>query len=102
MQRFGPDDLDAARAFYRAIDDPVAKAVLDFLVDQPEQRFDGAAIVRALDLPEHRAVARATFRLGTLAADLGYARPWREAQLGYLMPRDQAALLRQARMGDGG
>ncbi len=97
MRAFEPEDLDAAVAFRRAIADPTERAVLDFLIDHPEERFDGAAIVRRLGLAGHRAVGRATFGLGTVAAGLGRRRPWREGQLGYLMPAAQAELLRRAR-----
>lgn len=99
MEEFGPEDAELAIGFYRAIGDPTARAVLDFLVDHPEERFDGAALVRALGLDRHRAVARATFALGELAAERGRRRPWREGQLGYLMPAAQADLLRRARAG---
>ena len=97
MQDFAPSDLDVAVAYYRSVADPTAKALLDFLIDHPDERFDGAALVRHLGLGEHRAVARATSRLGTLAAALDRRRPWTEAQLGYLMPAVQADLLRRAR-----
>ena len=97
MGGFDPGDLDVAVAFYRSVDDPTAKAVLDFLIDHPDERFDGAALVRHLGLAAHRDVARATFYLGTLSAARGRRRPWTEAQLGYLMPSPQAELLRRAR-----
>jgi len=97
VEQFGSADLDLAVGFYRAIDDPGIRAVLDFLIDHPDERFEGAAIAAALGLPRHREVARATFAYGEVARALGRARPWQEAQLGYLMPGDQARLLRQAR-----
>jgi hypothetical protein len=97
VDEFGPDDLDLAVTFYRSIADPAARAVLDFLIDHPEERFDGAAIAHQLDLPRHRDVARATYALGEAAAALGRKRPWGEGQLGYLMPAAQAALLGEAR-----
>lgn len=97
MKEFGPEDADLAAGFYRSIEDPTARAVLDFLVDHPEERFDGAALVGELGLARHREVARATFALGTLAAAVGRRRPWREGQVGYLMPAAQADLLRRAR-----
>ena len=37
------------------------------------------------------------YEIGEKAALLDRSRPWREAQLGYLMPIDQAALFRSAR-----
>lgn len=98
MQEFKPGEIDIAVAFYRAIDDPTAKAVLDWLIDHPDERFDGAALVRHLQLSRHSDVARATYRLGGLAASLGRRRPWGEASLGYQMPADQATLFQTARV----
>jgi hypothetical protein len=97
VEQFGVADIDLAARFYRAVDDPGSRAVLDFLIDHPEERFEGAALADTLGLPQHRDVARATFAYGEAARSLGRARPWQEAQLGYVMPVDQAALLRQAR-----
>lgn len=92
-----PDDDAGALAFYRAIEEPTARALLDFLIDHPGQRFDGAAIARALGLPRRADIARATYAMGDIAAALGHGRPWEEAQLGYAMPEEQAALFRRAR-----
>jgi hypothetical protein len=83
--------------FYRSIDDSRARAVLDFLIDHPDRRYDGAAIVEHLGLAEHRDVARSTYLIGRLAAEAGLPRPWTEGQLGYLMSGERAAVLRQAR-----
>jgi hypothetical protein len=97
VEEFGDADLDLATSFYRAVDDVGSRAVLDFLIDHPDERFEGAAIAEALGLPRHRDVARATYAYGEVARTMGRARPWQEAQLGYLMPASKAALLRQAR-----
>jgi hypothetical protein len=97
VEQFGSADLDLARRFYWALDDPGTRAVLDFLIDHPDERFEGAAIAETLGLPWHRDVARATFAYGEVARSLGRSRPWQEAQLGYLMPADQATILRRAR-----
>ncbi|MBA3414355.1 MAG: hypothetical protein H0U10_03905 [Chloroflexia bacterium] len=97
MRQFETAETEAVTAFYRSIDDPAAKAVLDHLIDHPEQRLDGAAIARQLGLERHRDVARATFLIGQIAAARGHKRPWNEAQLGYAMPEAQAALFRRAR-----
>ncbi len=97
MYDFDTDDLDRATAFYQSIPDQTAKAVLDFLIDHPDDTFDGAAIVKQLGLAQHRDVARATFALGEAAAALGRKRPWTEAQRGYAMPVAQAELFRRAR-----
>lgn len=97
MTAHGPDDHAGALAFYRAVEDPAARAVLDFLIDHPGQRHDGAAIARSLGLPRNTDVARATYAMGEIAAALGHGRPWTEAQLGYAMEEEQAARLRAAR-----
>ena len=99
MRDFGPDDLDVAIAFYRGIVDPRARTVLDFLIDHPGERFDGAAIAEHLGFERHRDVARSTYVLGEAAAALGRRRPWKEAQLGYSMAPEQAALFVRARGG---
>jgi hypothetical protein len=97
MEHFGPADLDLATNFYRSVDSPSARAVLDFLIDHPDERIEGAALADTLNLADHREVGRATYAYGEAARALGRARPWQEAQLGYLLPADRAALLRQAR-----
>jgi hypothetical protein len=90
--------LESARAFYMSVTDPTAKAILDFLIDHPDERFDGAAIIQHLGLAKHSDVARSAFAMGQIAAELGFDRPWTEGQLGYLMPTQQADGLRQARV----
>jgi hypothetical protein len=97
MEPFGTADLDLATRFYRSIDDPTSRAVLDFLIDHPDERHEGYAIADTLGLPRHQDVARATYTYGEFARSLGKSRPWQEAQLGYLMPAEEATLLRQAR-----
>ena len=97
MREFEPGDREAAATFYRAVTDPTAKAILDYLIDHPDERVDGAALVRAFGLPEHRAVARAAYLMGRIASAEGRNRPWSEAQLGYQMSAPVAELFRQAR-----
>jgi hypothetical protein len=88
---------DDARALYTRIDDPTARAVLDFLVDHPGERFNAAAIQQQLGLPEHRDVALAMYYLGNRFSEVGKARPWNEAQVGYLLSPEQADVFRNAR-----
>jgi hypothetical protein len=103
LKDFGEGGIELAVTFYRSVADANARALLDFLIDHPDERFDGAALARQLGFARHRDVARATYALGQLAADLGRRRPWREGQLGYLMDAAQADLLRRARdAGTGG
>jgi hypothetical protein len=97
VEHFGPADLELATTFYRSVESPSARAVLDFLIDHPDERFEGAAIADTLKLADHREVGRATYAYGEAARTLGRARPWQEAQMGYLLPAERATLLRQAR-----
>jgi hypothetical protein len=82
---------------YARIEDPTARAVLDFLVDRPGERFNAAAIQQQLNLPQHRDVALAMYYLGHRCAEVGKTRPWNEAQVGYLLSPDLAELFRKAR-----
>ncbi len=69
------------------------RRILEELVAHPDERFDGAALVRRLDLAAHEEVARSIATLGNAFEARGIARPWSEAQRGYLLPADQAAIL---------
>lgn len=89
--------LESASAFYRRVTDPTAKSILDFLVDHPDERLDGAAIVQRLGLARHRNVAESTYLMGQIASEFGLQRPWTESQVGYLMPAQHAETLRRAR-----
>jgi hypothetical protein len=102
VNEFTAEDTEAARALYERIDNSTARAVLDFLVDHPDERFNAAAIQQQLDLPQHRDVALAMHDLGNRCAEVGKTRPWNEAQVGYLMAPDLAELFRGARKGHQG
>jgi hypothetical protein len=70
--------------------------VLDELVDNPGERFDGAALRERLGLERHADVARAIATIGEAFAAYGIARPWNEAQRGYLLPAGMAAIVTRA------
>jgi hypothetical protein len=97
MGTFATDDLDTAVAFYESIDDENAKRLFDDLIDHPDEQRTAAELQQHLGFAEHRDVARATFRLGNLAAAHGRARPWAESQIGYRMPGQMAVLFKRAR-----
>jgi F420-dependent oxidoreductase-like protein len=89
-------ETDLVRA-YDAVREGVPRRLLDFLTDHPDERLDGNALMQRLDLQRHDEVARG---FAALAADLarhGLARPWNEAQAGYLLPSQHAAVLAGAR-----
>jgi hypothetical protein len=97
MKSFGPDELDQATRLYAAVTDANARAVFDWLIDHPDQRTEGPAIAAALGFSDNKLVARGTYAIGLAAAAEDRTRPWHEAQMGYLMPGDQAALFAAAR-----
>jgi F420-dependent oxidoreductase-like protein len=94
------DVADVARA-YAAVRDGTPRRLLDFLIDHPDERFDGAGLMRQLELPRHDEVARGFAALAVDLAEHGLARPWNEAQAGYLLPAQHAVVLARARDEDG-
>ncbi len=82
---------------YAAVQEGTPRRLLDFLIDHPDERFDGAALMQRLDLQRHDEVARGFAVLAADLAEHGLARPWNEAQAGYLLPVHQAAVLARAR-----
>jgi F420-dependent oxidoreductase-like protein len=69
---------------------------LSWLAEHPEERFDGQALQRALGIDQHRDVTRGMATLGKAFIDAGVARPWSEAQRGYLITAEAADRLRAA------
>ena len=88
---------ESLAAFYRDVTDPNGRAVLDFLIDHAGERHDAREIMTALGFEQHRDVALAAYAVGEIAGSHGMKRPWLEAQLGYTMSPETAALLRSAR-----
>jgi alkanesulfonate monooxygenase SsuD/methylene tetrahydromethanopterin reductase-like flavin-dependent oxidoreductase (luciferase family) len=75
--------------------DRTARLVLDCLIAHPDERLDGQAIMRLTGIERHAEVTRAFVRLADAFAAQGIARPWSEAQRGWLLPRETADLLRR-------
>jgi F420-dependent oxidoreductase-like protein len=94
------DEADITRA-YAAVRDGTPRRLLDFLVDHPDERFEGAALMRRLELSRQDEVARGFAALAADLAEHGLARPWNEAQAGYLLPAKHAAVLARGRDEDG-
>jgi F420-dependent oxidoreductase-like protein len=90
-------DAETVRRAYAAIGEGDARRVLDFLIDHPDERFDGRALMQHLGIERHDAVTRAIAGIAAALAEHGLARPWNEAQAGYLLPTDRAAVLASAR-----
>src|SRR5215207_631375 len=82
---------------YDAVREGVPRRLLDLLVDHPDERFDGVARMQQLELSRHDEVARGVAALAADLAEHSVARPWNEAQAGYLLPAQDAAVLARAR-----
>jgi F420-dependent oxidoreductase-like protein len=90
------DEATVARA-YSTVPEGNPRRLLDFLIDHPDEQLDAAALRDRLGLARHEEVARGWAAIAMALADHGIARPWTEAQAGYLLPASQAALLARAR-----
>jgi F420-dependent oxidoreductase-like protein len=90
-------DLTQAARACAEIGDPASRRLLDFLIAHPDTRVDGAALIEPLGLQRHVEVTLAAAALAAALAKRGFARPWNESQLGYLLPARNAALLARAR-----
>ncbi len=93
----GAADLPLLARMYAELGDSPARRVLDLLIDHPDERFDGRMLMERLNIPAHANVTRAIVALGDAFTRHGVARPWNEAQRGYLLPAGQASLLTDAR-----
>ena len=79
------------------VTDPTALRVLDCLIAHPGERLDGPAIMRLTGIERHAEVTRAFVRLADAFATQRIARPWNEAQRGWLLPLDAAEQLGRSR-----
>ena len=76
--------------------DPTARRVLDALIAHPDERLDGHALMTLTGIERHADVTRAFVTLADAFAAHGLTRPWNEAQRGYLLPNETAALFPQS------
>jgi F420-dependent oxidoreductase-like protein len=90
-------DEATLRRAYAAVRDGLPRRVLDFLIDHPDERFDGAALMERLEVDRHDEVTRAIAAIAADLAEHGLGRPWNEAQSGYLLSLEQAKRLASAR-----
>lgn len=90
-------DVPLLVRLYAELGESPARRVLDVLIDHPDERFDGRLLMERLNIPTHADVTRAIAALGDAFARHGLARPWNEAQRGYLLPATAAALLARTR-----
>lgn len=91
------EDLPQLTRVYADLGDSPARRVVDLLIDHPDERFDGTMLMARLGIPAHADVTRAITALAEAFARHGLARPWNEAQRGYLLPAEHAIFLADAR-----
>ena len=92
MQPFSVSDETLAQQVYEASPTHCSQQFLDLLIANPGEMFDSDAVQLRLALADHRDVARTAYALGEVAASLDRKRPWNEAQRGYFMTPEVAAL----------
>ena len=90
------DEATLVRA-YASVREGLPRRVLDLLIDHPDERFDGAALMQRLGIDRHHEVTLAFAAFAADLAEQGLARPWNEAQSGYLLPAAEATRLHRAR-----
>ena len=90
------DEAEVVRA-YDAVRDGTPRRLLDFLIDHPDERFDSATLMQRLDLERHDEIARGFAALAADLASHGLARPWNEAQAGFMLAPAHAAVLSRGR-----
>ncbi len=96
LRPLGDGDVALAREILAGIGEGTPRRLLDEMIAHPDERFDGAALMRRLGLDAHAEVARAVAALGAAFEARGIARPWSEAQRGYQLPGAMAAILARA------
>lgn len=69
------------------------RRLLRTLAAHADERLDGQALQREIGIEQHREVTAALAALGQAFVDAGFDRPWNEAQRGYLVSGNDAALL---------
>lgn len=86
-------DGESIKALIASWNDAAAARLVGVLAAHPETRITSADLQTRLGLPAHADVTRATMAVAEGFAGLGLPRPWQEAQDGYLMSRDIAAVI---------
>jgi alkanesulfonate monooxygenase SsuD/methylene tetrahydromethanopterin reductase-like flavin-dependent oxidoreductase (luciferase family) len=92
LRQPGSGDESLLAQIVAGLGDSPAQRLLDFLIAHPDDRFDEAALATHLGLARHDEVTRAVMALAAAFAKHGLSRPWDEAQSGYLLSGERAAL----------
>lgn len=90
-------DEELVQRAYGAVREGTPRRLLDFLIAQPDERFDAAALKERLGFERHDEVARGFALLDADLATHGIGRFWSEGQAGYLLAGPQGAVLAKAR-----
>lgn len=96
LRLISEEDLPQVGRILGSTRDRSSRQFLTWLTAHPDQRFEGADLRGCIGVETHAEVTLAAATLAAAFANHGLARPWNEAQRGYQMPGDMAALLGQA------
>lgn len=91
------DDAPVVTEILAGLGDGPPRRVISWLVDHPDECVDGDRLKAELGVERHAEIALAFAALGDAFAARGLARPWQEAQKGYLLPGAMAVVLVVAR-----
>jgi F420-dependent oxidoreductase-like protein len=91
----GDADLVALKDQLAGLDD-VSRRYLATLAASPDERFESARLREDLGLASHAEVTRTVARTAEAFGAIGVERPWSEAQRGYALSAEMAALLSAA------
>ncbi len=97
LRALGPGDDALAAGVLAGIQDDLARLLLATFIAHPDERMDGRTLMAHLGVERHDEVTRAVATLAAELARQGLARPWNEAQQGYMLPGERAALFAGAR-----
>ena len=92
LRNLGPGDEALAARAYAGVRDDMARRLLDTLIAHPDERMDGRSLMGHLGVERHDEVTRAVATLAAELAEQGLARPWNEAQQGFLLTGERASL----------
>lgn len=86
-------DVERVSGILAGLDAAPSLRFLTWLTAHPEERFEGVDLRERIGVETHAEVTLAAATLGAAFANHGLARPWSEAQRGYMLTSEMAGLI---------
>jgi alkanesulfonate monooxygenase SsuD/methylene tetrahydromethanopterin reductase-like flavin-dependent oxidoreductase (luciferase family) len=96
MRAIRGEDLPLVGRILAGVQDQSPWRFLAWLTTHPDRRFEGVDLREPLGVETHAEVTLAAATLADAFASHGLARPWNEAQRGYLITSDMAGIIARA------